>query len=113
MLSLLFPLLVSGLLLTHAFLSHSQLLYSRLHLFKSIAASAASSPSSYKPNPVAHNLGLLNDLGRLGDRAYDAVHYYDLFLESCEKLFDNVLEQHVFEDMVRYMFGIKVSRISG
>ena len=92
---------------------HLQLLYSRLHLFKSIANSAISDPTSYKPVPIAQSLGVLNDLSALGERAHDAPHYYDLFLESCEKLFDNQMEQHVFEDIMRYMFGIKVRLFGG
>jgi len=38
-----------------------------------------------------------------------AEHFYDLMLESCERLFDNDIEQQVFEDQMRYMFGIKES----
>ena len=37
-----------------------------------------------------------------------AEHFYDLMLESCERLFENDIEQQVFEDQMRYMFGIKV-----
>jgi len=37
-----------------------------------------------------------------------ADHFYDLMLESCERLFENDIEQQVFEDQMRYMFGIKV-----
>lgn len=51
---------------------------------------------------------MLADLSKLGDRANDASHFYDLLLESCEKLFDNELEQGAFEDQLRYMFGIQV-----
>ena len=35
-------------------------------------------------------------------------HSYELLLESCELLFDNEVEQQVFEDQMRYMFGTKV-----
>ena len=37
-----------------------------------------------------------------------AEHFYDLMLESCERLFENDIEQQVFEDQMRYMFGVKV-----
>jgi hypothetical protein len=37
-----------------------------------------------------------------------AEHFYDLMLESCERLFENDIEQQVFEDQMRYMFGSKV-----
>lgn len=61
-----------------------------------------------KSNPLAEHLGALVDLSGLGDRAKVASHFYNLLLESCEKLFDNEIEQHVFEDQLRYMFGIQV-----
>ena len=61
-----------------------------------------------KSNPLTDRLGLLGDLSKLGDRATDATHFYDLLLEACEKLFDNELDQNVFEDQLRYMFGIHV-----
>ena len=38
----------------------------------------------------------------------NAEHFYDLMLESCERLFDNELEQGAFEDLMRYMFGVQV-----
>lgn len=44
------------------------------------------------------------------DRAPGAEHFYDFMLESCERLFENDLEQQVFEDQMRYMFGVKVGR---
>ncbi|KAI0938381.1 hypothetical protein AcW1_010256 [Taiwanofungus camphoratus] len=83
-----------------------EVLYSRLHLFKNMATKLAKDPTvSHRPNPLAIDLGMMNDLAKLGDRETNAVHFYDLVLESCEKLFDNALEQHVFEDQLRYMFG--------
>ena len=89
-----------------------QVLYSRLHLFKDLAAEAASEPSEPpKSNPLTDRLGMLADLSKLGDRATDASHFYDLLLESCEKLFDNELEQNAFEDQLRYMFGIQVHSV--
>ncbi|KAG5641578.1 hypothetical protein DXG03_004691 [Asterophora parasitica] len=47
------------------------------------------------------------DSTNLGDRAAAAEHYYDLFLESLERLFDNEIEQHAFEDQMRFMFGTR------
>lgn len=86
-----------------------QVLYSRLLLFKELGLSMANDPSEpFKSNSLAEQLGLLADLTKLGDRANSATHFYDLLLESCERLFDNELEQHVFEDQLRYMFGIQV-----
>ncbi|KAF7375062.1 Histone deacetylase complex, SIN3 component [Mycena sanguinolenta] len=82
-----------------------EVLYSRLALFKGIAARLASQekakvptdPGSF-PHPDSVNLG---------DRGANAGHFYDLLLESCERLFDNELEQNLFEDQMRFMFGIK------
>ncbi|KAJ7274574.1 hypothetical protein B0H12DRAFT_1089258, partial [Mycena haematopus] len=82
-----------------------EVLYSRLALFKGIAARLASQekakaptdPGSF-PHPDSVNWG---------DRGLNPEHFYDLLLESCERLFDNELEQNVFEDQMRFMFGIK------
>ena len=57
---------------------------------------------------VREDVGLLVEITKLSERAKDAGHFYDFFLESCEKLFDNEVEQVAFEDQMRYMFGIKV-----
>lgn len=46
------------------------------------------------------------------DRSTAAEQYYDLLLESCERLFDNEVEPHAFEDQMRYMFGTKVCPFS-
>ncbi|KAJ7178645.1 hypothetical protein C8R43DRAFT_974110 [Mycena crocata] len=83
-----------------------EVLYSRLALFKGIAAKlVAQSPSPRAPKDPGsfpHP-----DAVNLGERASDATHFYDLLLESCERLFDNELEQHVFEEQMRFMFGIQ------
>ena len=93
----------------------SQLLYSRLLTFKVLAAKLASDPSSpYLQNPVAAELALLDTeppnqrLAELTKSASPASHFYTHMLESCEKLFDNQIDQQTFEDIVRYMFGTKV-----
>jgi hypothetical protein len=39
----------------------------------------------------------------------DFNHSYEVLLESCERLFDNEIEQHVFEDQMRHIFGTKVN----
>ena len=73
-------------------------------LFKAIAAKAAAD-GSRRPNPAAYNLGLDS---QVNERSGSEEHYYELLLESLERLFDNEIEQHVFEDQMRYMFGTKV-----
>ncbi|KAJ7903728.1 hypothetical protein B0H14DRAFT_2666128 [Mycena olivaceomarginata] len=86
-----------------------QVLYSRLALFKGIAARLAShekADAPTDPGSFPHP-----DSVHLGERASTAEHFYDLLLESCERLFDNELEQNLFEDQVRFMFGIKIFTI--
>ena len=88
-------------------------MYSRLQLFKELAAHIANErPEQHKNSPLAGRLGLLAGFPRIPERATHAAHFYDLLLESCEKLFDNELEQAAFEDQLRYMFGIQVSDIT-
>ncbi|KAG6837451.1 hypothetical protein H0H93_008994 [Arthromyces matolae] len=90
----------------YALLRLIEVLYSRLSLFKSIGARlAAAGPSRH--NPVARELQLppavdTTSLGKPG-------HYYDVFLETVERLFDNEIEQVAFEDQMRCMFGTKAS----
>ena len=79
------------------------MLYSRLHLFKDLAAEiAAQDPKTRRLNHVG-----ITDRLQNGETPR-AEHYYELMLESCERLFDNELEQHAFEDQMRGMFGTKV-----
>lgn len=47
-------------------------------------------------------------IASFGERVKNPEHYYELLLVSCERLFDNEIEQHAFEDQIRYMFGTKV-----
>ena len=86
-----------------------------MYLFKKVASQLASQPRPPRKlnSPLAQSLGLLADVSKLGDPTTDASHFYEMLLTSCEKLFDNELEQHAFEDQMRYMFGIEVSRLSG
>ncbi|KZT07953.1 uncharacterized protein LAESUDRAFT_698018 [Laetiporus sulphureus 93-53] len=80
-------------------------LYSRLHRFKVLAQKLASEPvPPHKPNPTAVDLGILNDFS-LYNRQPNPAHFYVIMLGACEKLFDNEIEQQVFEDQLRMMFG--------
>lgn len=63
-----------------------------------------------EPKPSLVSKLIKDDLAKMGDRINHATHYYDLMLESCEKLFDNELEQHAFEEITRYLFGLKVTQ---
>lgn len=42
------------------------------------------------------------------ESSVNAELYYDLMLESCERLFDNEIEPSAFEEQMRAMFGTKV-----
>ncbi|CDO71174.1 hypothetical protein BN946_scf184845.g44 [Trametes cinnabarina] len=85
-----------------------ELLYSRLQLFKNITRELAANGSDpLEPNPSLVSKTIQDDLAKLGDRINHASNFYDLMLECCEKLFDNELEQHAFEEIMRYMFGLK------
>ncbi|KAI0634768.1 hypothetical protein C8Q77DRAFT_1103995 [Trametes polyzona] len=85
-----------------------ELLYTRLQTFKNVTKElAANGPDPREPNPSLVSKAIKDDLAKMGDRINHTSHYYDLMLESCEKLFDNELEQHVFEEIMRYMFGLK------
>lgn len=53
------------------------------------------------------NLAPPNDMVDGPDKSANANHLYDWMLESCERLFDNEIEQSAFEDQMRLMFGIK------
>ena len=83
------------------------MLYSRLLLFKTVSSKLAASGSPQR-SPAAENLGLTLPLNW---RSTTAEHHYGLLLESLERLFDNEIEQHVFEDQMRYMFGTKVRTV--
>jgi paired amphipathic helix protein Sin3a len=96
--------------------SVTQLLYARLNECKTLAAKLANgaSSSSYLQTSVAADLALLDvppadvSFAHLQRQANPAAHFYDYLLETCEKLFDNEIDQQTFEDIVRFMFGTKV-----
>ena len=88
-----------------------QVLWSRLQLFKTLAVKLNNKPSLTVSHPSALQLGALADLATLGEANGSAAHFYELMLEFCEKLFDNTLEQHIFEDRLRCMFGMNVRRL--
>ncbi|KAH7918661.1 hypothetical protein BV22DRAFT_1076029 [Leucogyrophana mollusca] len=71
-----------------------EVLYSRLSFFKALTARIA---AEHKPMPSIAD----------ADRAANAEHFYELMLESCERLFDGEIDQGVFEEQMRYMFGVK------
>lgn len=82
-----------------------QLLYSRLLMCKRIGAQlAAEGSSSHPANPGATESGIQT---MPDGTSVPSDYFYGHLLESCEKLFDNVIDQATFEDTVRFMFGMK------
>ncbi|PPQ82593.1 hypothetical protein CVT25_007107 [Psilocybe cyanescens] len=74
------------------------ILYARLKVFKSISVGLAQ-----KDESSAKGKG--NGNGAASTR--DPKHHYEILLGQCEALFTNELEQHVFEDQTRAVFGYK------
>lgn len=85
----------------------SQVLYSRLNLFKTLSAELCDPRTT---NEVARTLGLVTPPP--GSENVTPLQYYELFLETCEKLFDNQLDMGAFEDQMRSMFGLQVSNLA-
>ncbi|KIJ54305.1 hypothetical protein M422DRAFT_241556 [Sphaerobolus stellatus SS14] len=96
-----------------------QLLYSRLMYCKNLATTLAGEGSKgFSPNPVAYSLGLTDTAGPVAFLAdLDAIasdpttnpaqNFYIYLLDLVEKVFDCELEQHVFEENIRFMFGTR------
>ncbi|KAF5369896.1 hypothetical protein D9758_001057 [Tetrapyrgos nigripes] len=87
-----------------------EVFYSRLGLFKNYSQKLAGEPENRAVNLVAATVKNGDPPPRfanIDERRATAAHYYELLLESCERLFDNEIEQSVFEDQMRSMFGIK------
>lgn len=88
-----------------------QVLYSRLHLFKNIAMERVNDLTFERDAATtALDLELMQaSLGpQEGRGQFTASQYYELMLETCERLFDNQVEPLVFEDQMREMFGLHV-----
>jgi paired amphipathic helix protein Sin3a len=91
--------------------SVGQVLYSRLHLLKNIAIERANDPTFGKnSNATAMEVELKQAMSGSqdgqGQGQITALQYYELMLETCERLFDNQVEQFIFEDQMREMFGL-------
>ena len=85
-----------------------QVLYSRLHLFKTIAMERVNDPTFHRDTATAMDLELIqaSSVMQEGQDRFTASQYYELMLETCERLFDNQVEQLAFEDQMREMFGL-------
>jgi paired amphipathic helix protein Sin3a len=88
-----------------------QVLYSRLHLFKNIAMERVNDPT-FDRNSTTSTMDLELMQASSGPQEgqgrgqFTASQYYELMLETCERLFDNQVEQLAFEDQMREMFGL-------
>ena len=65
-------------------------------------------PTFHRDTATAMDLELIQASSVLqeGQGRFTASQYYELMLETCERLFDNQVEQLVFEDQMREMFGL-------
>jgi hypothetical protein len=75
-----------------------------------MSSNLASNPSAHPAQLKSASSAFQAQVAEMKNRylSSTAEHFYDLMLESCERLFENEIEQQVFEDQMRYMFGIKV-----
>ncbi|KAI0263083.1 hypothetical protein BC834DRAFT_939102 [Gloeopeniophorella convolvens] len=83
-----------------------EVLYSRLHLLKNIAIERVNDPSFDMKPPTPMDAELAQAAGDAQQGRFTAAQYYDLMLETCERLFDNQIDQFSFEDQMREMFGL-------
>ena len=87
----------------------TKVLYSRLHLFKTIAGEQCRPAIQEGRKSRARTLEYPMGPGHVNPMpGVSAAQYYELFLETCEKLFDNQIDQNAFEDQMRAMFGLQV-----
>jgi paired amphipathic helix protein Sin3a len=89
-----------------------QILYSHLHLFKNIAMERANDLAfNTTSNTTTADLKLMQALSdpQEGQTQITAFQYYELMLETCEWLFNNQMEQLIFKDQMREMFGLHAS----
>ncbi|KAJ3508561.1 hypothetical protein NLJ89_g5689 [Agrocybe chaxingu] len=82
----------------YALLRLIEVLYSRLSLFKSIAATL--SKERHAKNSSQNGVDT-------GTTSPGTNHFYEMLLGQCERLFENEIEQHKFEDDTRTVFGLK------
>ncbi|KAF8869638.1 hypothetical protein CPB84DRAFT_1754931 [Gymnopilus junonius] len=81
-----------------------EILYSRLRLFKGLSAELA---RKAEEKTKASTSSSANSASPSAPIVVDKKHYYDILLGQCEAVFMNELEQHVFEEQTRVMFGYK------
>lgn len=74
-----------------------------MNLFKGISAQLVSKP--VQTTDAIQNGANASD----SSPNKNADHYYEMLLGLCERLFENEIEQHLFEDQMRAVFGLKVT----
>ncbi|KAF7312188.1 HDAC-interact domain-containing protein [Mycena indigotica] len=79
-----------------------EILCSRLSIFKKLSSTGGPKQLPTDPGAFPHP-----DTINLGEPIAQPEHFYDILLQSCEQLFENNVEPHIFEDQMRYMFGVK------
>ncbi|KAK2461043.1 hypothetical protein APHAL10511_006984 [Amanita phalloides] len=86
----------------YVLLRQLELLYSRLRLFKNLSVKKAGELASDGVATASKeiiNTSLANSTS--------PSRFYELLLETCERLFDNEIDQPIFEDQMRHIFGIR------
>jgi hypothetical protein len=64
-------------------------------------------PAFHRGTTTAMDLEMMQaSSAQEGQGRFTASQYYELMLETCERLFDNQVEQPAFEDQMREMFGL-------
>ena len=88
-----------------------KILYSRLSLFKGISTqlviSQESKSKSTSPE-AATDVGRNETNGSESTSNKNPDLFYEMLLGLCERLFENEVEQHLFEDQTRAVFGLEV-----
>jgi len=84
-----------------------KILYSRLSLFKGISAQLVISQESKSKSTSPEGT---TDVGRSSESTSNKNLdlFYEMLLGLCERLFENEVEQHLFEDQTRAVFGLEV-----
>ena len=96
------------------------MLYSRLNLFRSISAqlvtlnhlhiSETNGTSTTTTGSTSKTSAVRSTTNGNGAEpaSKNPTHFYEMLLGLCERLFENEIEQHAFEDQMRVVFGLKV-----
>jgi paired amphipathic helix protein Sin3a len=84
------------------------MLYHRLHTLKALATEMANAEKKFQRlSPLAADLGLAQQVPMVDMAENPPTQFYEHLLELCEKLFDGEIDQNMFEESLRYMWGVK------